>query len=525
MKHPQMHRRILLCLCAALLLCPAFSGCKGGEEEPKEEEILFDEPVTFTVMTYEHPSQPIDPSSVIFQAIQEATNVTLEFDITPSAEYSTKKAAAFGSGILSDITHVTSDDLNKFAGANIFMPLPDDLLEESVPNFYQRVADDLNWKMSKTNGQALGFTILNGSTENVLLGGYIPVIRYDILEKNNLQMPTTWDEWFVVMKQLKTIYPDSTPFSGRLKGVNMLNQPSLAMGCMPGLYFNYETNQYSFGVLETRYREILQFFIRCREEGILDPNWKTVDANTWDQGVSSGKIFFWYDNAGFAAGQTANLQKSDPEAKMQVMPLMANSEGKKQGQLYNQNWYTQLWALSANAAEPEKLLKFMNWLYSDEAMYICNYGKEGETFNRTEDGKVTIPSEIVEKYRGASSPEYNWMADYGLGLLCFTPLVNTSYSMNVQLDLMDWELGSIIEADYEAGYYHFEDIKPSLPEADRATVNNEMRQIGTLIARGVEEFVDGTRPITEYDNWVSDIKAAGAEHVLEVYNAALANAQ
>ncbi len=521
----KLSKRSFICLLALLLLCPAFAGCSGGEGESQEKEILFDEPVTFTVMTYEHQSQPVDPSAIKFQAIQEATNVTLDFDITPLAEYNTKKAAAFGSGILCDITNATSDDLSRFSGANIFMPLPDELLEESVPNFYQRVKDDLNWKMTKINGQALGFTTLNASTENVLLGGYLPVIRYDILEKNNLQMPTTWDEWFVVMKQLKTIYPDSTPFSGRNKGANMLTHPSFSMGCPPGLYFDYDTNQYSIGALETQYREILQFFVRCYEEGILDPNWQTVDSNTWDQGVTNNKIFFWYDNAGFAAGQTANLQKSDPEAKMQVMPLMVNSQGEKQGVLYNQHSYTAFWALSANAAEPEKLLKFMNWLYSDEGMYICNYGKEGETFNRTEDGKVTIPAEIIDKYRGSSSPDYNWMADYGLGLLCFTPLVNTSYGMSVQLGLLDEELGSIVDADYEAGYYHFEDIKPPLPEADRATVNNEMRQINALIFAGVNEFVEGTRPLTEYDNWVSDIKAAGAEHVLEVYNTALANAQ
>ena len=523
MKH--LPRRTLLCLCAALLLCPALAGCQGeGEGGGGTKEKLFDEPVTFTVMTYEHQSQQVNPSGLKYQAIQEATNVTLEFDITPLADYNTKKAAALGAGVLSDITYVTLDDITKFAGAGIFMDVTDKL-EESVPNYYNRVADDKNWKTTKVEGRVLGFSVLNGSTENVSYGGYVPVIRYDILEKNNLQLPTTFDEWFVVMKQLKTIYPDSTPFSGRNKGANMLTPMSYAMGCPPGLYFDEETQQYAFGCLDAQYKEILNFFIRCYEEGILDPNWMSVDSNTWDEGVNNNKIFFWYDNGGFASSQTNSLQKSDPQAKMQVMPLMANAQGKKQGQLYNQNWYTSIWALSASAQEPDKLLTFMNWLYSDEGMYICNYGKEGESFDLEEDGSVTIPQEIVEKYRTATSPEYNWMSDYGLGLLSFTPLVNTSYSMNVQLGLVDTEFNSIVEADYEAGYYHFEAINPPLPEAERKTVANEVSQINALIWSGVRDFVEGTRPITEYDNWVSDMKAAGAEHVLEAYNAALSSLQ
>ena len=509
-------KRSLLAACAAALLCPSLAGCgKKEEETPKAK--LFDEPVTFSIMTFEHPSQQVNPNALKYQAIKEATNVTLDFDITPNAEYNTKKAAAMGAGVLSDITYVSLDDMSKFAKAGIFMDVTD-RLQSDVPNFYNRVSNDVNWKKTGVDGRYYGFAILNGGTENLNYGGYLPVIRYDILEKNNLKLPTTFDEWFVVMKQLKTIYPNSTPFSGRNKGHNMLTQMSYAMGCAPGLFYDYEQKQYTFGFLDAQYKEILQFFAKCYEEGILDHNWMTVDANTWDEGVSNGNIFFWYDNGGFASSQTKSLQKSDPKAKMQVMPLMKNSEGKKQGLLYNQNWYANAWALSANTAEPDKLLKFMNWLYSDEGMYICNYGKEGESFNLTDDGKVTIPQEIVEKYRGATAPEYNWMSDYGLGLLSFTPLVNTSYAMNVQLGLVDTEFNSIIEKDFKDGSYQYEAIAVPIPEDSRKTVNTELSAINGLIYSGVRDFVEGTRPMTEYDNWVTDMKNAGAEHVLQVYN-------
>ena len=79
-------KRSLLAACAAALLCPSLAGCgKKEEETPKAK--LFDEPVTFSIMTFEHPSQQVNPNALKYQAIKEATNVTLDFDITPNAEY------------------------------------------------------------------------------------------------------------------------------------------------------------------------------------------------------------------------------------------------------------------------------------------------------------------------------------------------------------------------------------------------------------------------------------------------------
>ncbi len=511
-------RRVFTTVLAISLTAVLFSGCGGDGDSGENVKKLFDEPVTFTVMTLEHPSQQVNPDGLKYKTITELTNVTLDFDITPQATYKTKKSAAMASGMVNDIMYLETGDLQKYADSGIFLKL-DDYLESDLPNFYNLIKDDAEWAKTKINGNVYGLTVLNaGFFPN---GGKCPVIRYDILEKNNIAMPTTFDEWFNVMKQLKTIYPDSTPFSGRNAGYNMLGNMEYAMGCYGGFGYNPTSGKYEYGVLTENYRPILEFWIKCWNEGIIDKNWANANSNTWDEGVNSNKVFFWYDNAGFAQSQTAFLKKNNPDALMQIMPLMANSKGEKRGVVYAKHQYNTLYALSSKSSNQDKLLKFMNWLYSEEGMYVCNYGKENETFTKDSDGNVTLPQDIVKKYSSATSPLYNWMSDYGLGLLSFTPLVRDNGELLDALGRDNSQFTQILMDDYNAGYYKPEFVNVTLSTDINTQIAQKLSSVNALVFSEIRKFVEGTRPITEWNQFVTQLKNAGAEDVVNAYNAAL----
>lgn len=521
--------RLVSLFSAALLSAVFITACKPGSdtsnEKKNESKKLFEEPVTFTIMTFEHPSQKVNPDGIKYEAMKEATNVTLRFDITPQSSYGTKKAAALASGILSDITAVTNADIAKYAGNGIFMDLTDKL-ENELSNFYKWVKDDINWKKTKIDGKVFGMATLNADEYPTIEwkpgAGIVPVIRYDILEKNNISIPTTFEEWFDVMKQLKTIYPDSTPFSGRFKGPNLLINMEYAMGCRRDLYYDFDKEMYVYGVLQPEYRKILEFWRSCWEEGIIDHNWMSLNANTWSEGVANGKIFFWYDNGGFASIQTNTLRQNDPNALMQVMPLMANSEEKKQGLGFNRHWYDQLYALNAKTANPDKLVKFMNWCYSDEGMYINSYGKEGVNFIKKEDGSVELPDELVKKYKDKPAPDYAWQSDLGIGMLSFTPLVRTPNVLQKAMGTYDDSFQQITKVDVEAGYYKEQFVDVSLPASINTEIKIKIDEINAILYAQIREFVEGTKPMSEYDQFVADVKKAGAEDVLKAYNDALA---
>ncbi len=518
-------KRIVACVLCVILVM-SMSGC--GEKDTKEpgevesKEKLFDEPVTFTIMVPEHPSQQVNPDGEKYKAIKEATNVTLDFEVVPQSVYKTKKRAAMAAGTVCDIMYVEQSDLQEYASSGIFLKL-DDYLETELPNFYDIIKDDETWARTKIDGNVYGLTILNvGVYPN---GAKAPVIRYDILEKNNIAMPTTYDEWFEVMKRLKTIYPDSTPFSGRSAGINMLSNMEYGMGCYVGFGYNQKTGQYQYGALTEEYLPVLEFWIKCWNEGIIDHNWASLDSNTWDAGINNNKIFFWYDNAGFASSQTTALKKNDPDALMQIMPLMANSAGEKQGVVYAKHQYKTYYALSASSQQKDKLLKFMNWCYSEEGMYICNYGKEGKMYTKDDKGNVTIEASVVDKYRSSSSPLYNWMSDYGLGLLSFSPLVRDNGELLTQLGYDNSQFMEIMMADYEAGYYQPEVVDVTLSSEISRSIQSKKSDVDAKIFSEVRKFIEGTRPVTEWNQFVVELKNLGAEEVVAAYNEALGKQQ
>ena len=428
----KVNRKIIsffLCivLVFSLLSC---AGCGNSKDKGKDKgEKLFSEPIEFTVLVGEHPSVPYSGTELKFKEITAKTNVTLNFDITPQSEFNHKLSTVFASGKMYDITGVNSSSTLRKFSTDLYLDLTDHL-ETDLSNYYRWVKDNEMVERNYINGrcyQLIGVSPPAGyfGEELSSISGEFPVIRYDILEANNLPVPETWNDFFTVMKKLKTIYPDSTPWSTRSSRI-LLRNATYGLGARMDFYYDYEEKVYKFGIFEDNFKSILEFLVNCYNEGIIDPKFDSANTNTWENGVSNSKIFFWYDNSGFADAQTATLKQSNPDAKMQVMPLMKDFEGKKRAIMYNNFEYDGGLVLSASTKEPDKLIKFVDWLYSDEGMYVNNFGKEGETYTLNKDGSVKIADSVVEEFRGNSSPVYAWNSTYGLGQLCFSPLFTGS---------------------------------------------------------------------------------------------------
>ena len=502
--------------------CGEKSGKDGGKNDGKKIETLFAEPVEFSVMTYEHPSNKYNTDGLKFELLKKYANVTIDFNITPQSSYTSKKTAALLSGTLSDFTFVYASDIPGNAASGNILKL-DEYLESSLSNLYNRVKDDKNWTMSRYEGSTYFLPVI-GITLNAKGngGGIMPIMRTDLLEKNNIAAPKTVDEWFNVMKKLKSVYPDSTPFSGRQSGVYLLKNMELSMGCTSGLFYDYKTEKYRIGALAEEYKSIVEFWKKCYDEGVLDPNWKSLNSNSWDEGVNANKIFFWFDNAGISVTQTATLRKTDPDAQMTAIPLMANSKGEKFGLAYSKT-YNEGYAINAKSDKLDKIIKFADWMYSDEGFRICNYGEEGTNYTLDSDGTVVLDKEFADKYKAETNPIVSFQNDNGFGQGFFS-LLSDNYLVPLEKALginSSSSLDDVFLADYEAGNYKLmvPDVYVKASDATSVAVMN--KSVNTLISSEIPKFVEGTRPMTEWNQFVADLNKAGAETIEKAYNDAL----
>lgn len=517
-------RSVNLFLCIAVILSLlTCAGC-GKKGETKTDEKLFSEPIEFSVLAYEHTGYPYTGTELKFKEITEKTNVNLKIDITPQAKYNSKVSTALASGQTYDITVLNTNDYIRQYSMDLFLDLTD-YLETDLKDYYRWIKDDENAKRTLIDGRLyqliqIGAGDYPGNEINTMYG-YFPVIRYDVLEDNNLAIPGTWNEWFTVMKKLKSIYPDSTPWATRSAG-GLLRNATYSLGAQMDLYYDFESGKYSYGVMESNFREILEFLVNCYNEGIIDKNFENSNTNTWENAVSSGNVFFWYDNNSFAAYQTAELKASNPKAKFEVMPLMENFEGKKQAVKYNANDYNGGFVLSSKTAEPDKLVKFMNWLYSDEGFYVCNYGKEGETYTLNDDGTVNISKDIINEFAAHANPGAAYASTYGLGQQCFSA-VFSEMSLEKAMGKNVSEPYNILKADYENGFIKEEAIAPAISGQLVSDMETKIKEINGVIYNHILKIVTGKLDISTLDGLVTQIKDMGAQNVLDTYNAALAD--
>lgn len=492
-------------------------------------EKITDKEVTLTVLMKDYTVQPLNDDALKFKTITEKTGIVLDIDVAPEAAYSTKVNTLMASGLVPDIMQV-SHNLVKTAAADLFYDIAP-IMEKQMPNFYRWVKNDELLKLNYVNGKLYG-TIMCDSGYYPLASnpgtdahtGYLPVIRYDVLEENNLKTPTTIDEWFNTLKTLKTKYPSSTPWSGRSYYHIIHTTLQMFTGYMPRTTYDYDKKQYTIGVLQSGYNRYVELMHKCYEEGILDQNFMSANNNTWEQGVVGGKIFFWVDNNGYAASQTETLQKSKANASMQVMPLMKNYEGKKFATVYAQHTYSEMFTVSNKSKNRDYIIKFLDWCYSDEGMYVNNYGKEGVTYKKNSNGSVTLASNLIEKYSTKANPDYAFGADYGVGSLAFAPLISRTFAMSNTVNKVSgndyWEENAkITKADAKAGNYKTViDVTPYIADKSISEIGTA---IDTHIHTELPKFINGERSMTEWNTFINEVKNYGSDEYLKALNAAI----
>lgn len=483
----------------------------------------FDKPVTFTVFLAEHPSQPIKTDAMKWNAITEMTNVTLDVDFVAQSAAANRLVAATATGIMYDITWMQYMWLRNMKTTG-FMDVTE-VMKTETPTYYSLVGDDPNLKLYRVFGKYMGFHMVVSDE----LGkpyekkGLSTAIRKDILDDANLKVPTTWQEWFDVMKKLKQRHPESTPFSGRDINKVTNNMAQAMTGYDYSISYNPTLKQYVCGATQSSFRPLLQFMKNCYDEGIFDPNFDKTSPATFNEAATSNKLFFWIDNGVNLVSQNNALQAIDKDAKFVEMNLMKShlNGDKKSGFAFSQasNYATML-CISDTAKNKKELLHFIDWCYSEEGLLINNAGKQGVTYDLNSDGTPYFQKSVWEKFASNAMPEYALMSYYGFGQLCFSPHVLSGAGIEwkgrtVETTTKDAAFQKQYDADMAAGCYV--DSLALQPDVDN-TMQSRIVTINRYISNQMVKFIKGDRPLSEFNTFINELNKMGVNEVVAACN-------
>ena len=499
------------------------SSTESGSSESNSSGKLFDETLTVSYMVSESPTQQINEDSTIVNYIKENLNVDLQLQVIPSSDYATRVSTALASHSMPDMIRTASvSQITQYAPTGMLLNL--DEYKDYAPDYFGIVdADDRIGETNKyrVNGGLYGFQQLEAYRVAI---APINAIRTDLLEEANLEMPTTWEEFYDAMLAIKELHPEMTGFSSRVGTRAMIGRYAYQLGSggfsvvdtNNGVYYEPEEDAYIYGPTSENFKAVIEFFAQAYQDGLLDPDYATMTQETYWEKLSSGRTMSICDNNSFI-GRVFNpaLSQVDEDAAFDIVPPLENEFGQTRQYRYNKDW-TEFTIVSSQVQNPEKIVQFMNWFYTEEGRMITNFGIEGEDYDIV-DGMPTIKQEIVDANADASDVFSAIQSQLGvghLGLACY--IDETTYKQ--VSDPIFIEQGEEIDKWTEEGTITYAPVYPGLSEEDNSRATTLQSNLNNVFDQEIDKFIIGQRSMDEWDDFVATLEQQGASELAEIYN-------
>ena len=378
----------------------AQNNSKSGSNSTIDKDGFFhaNSPVTVSMLFSDNQAYPYKDSWQLFNDLKEKTNVTINLTIVPMSDYNSKRSVLIASGQEPEVipkTYPGQED--QYVTSSQILPISD--YASQMPYFTKEIKD---WKLSddlKTITQGDGKYYIMPGLHQSFVQDYALCIRTDILKKNNISMPQSWDDFETMLKQLKQLYPNITPFSDRwqLGATMQLAGPSFVKTAtgLKGtdadwtasnlLLYDQKKNSFSFYPTADGYKAELAYFNKLVNEGLLDKESLTQTSNQAMDKFFTGKSFVIACNSSemktYRTKMAATLGTGNFEiAKLNVLSGPAGS--------YIQGNRLENGVMISKKAKEDKnfktILAFVDWLWnSDTAQEFCKWGVQGETYTKS----------------------------------------------------------------------------------------------------------------------------------------------
>lgn len=371
------------------MLCSLFTGCGNKEENPGSQQETKQQESSeqsgsqgsgnsgetkdkITVAIYDRGT--LDPSEGAMEDnrwtkwINENAPVEVEFIAIPRWSSSDKYSNLLASDSAPDlILEYDTTILQNMLSNGCLMPIGDLIDQYSVE--YKALIEKypMMKKLGTVDGELYYFTRTEAAKPN-----HVIYIRTDWLEKLNLEIPTTAEEFYAVAEAFAKQDPDgngvddtygySASFIGR-------NQISYMFCAGTNDMFIEKDNE-----LTCSWDNIVaatEFLKKMFDNGIINKDFATDSSGEQAiQDFISGKLGIIALNNGAAAisyGTLENFFENNPEATLQVLPMPSSEFGDSNTVISCGSKVTG--AINAKCKNPEAVIKYMDWLNSGQEIY------------------------------------------------------------------------------------------------------------------------------------------------------------
>lgn len=474
---------------------------------------IVDSPKTFTIFLNFN-NMPFDPSWPVWQELAKETGISFSSVISQSNSNETEAYnLMLSSGNLADVIgYVSASDLEKLGRDGGLIPL-NDLIDEYAPHIKALMDSDPRFKAYATSMDGNIYFIPKNQQ---LKPAEYYWIRTDWLDKLGLEMPTNVDELHDVLYAFRNEDPngnglkDEIPLFDRA-GWKMPDEYLYLWDS--SLEFYVEDGKVIYEPLEENFKVAVRNMVQWYREGLIDPEIFTRGPKGRDTLLAADLGGMTHDWAS-AADYNGKLNSEIPGFEFSVMAPPADQNGVVKER--TERFPGVGWGISSSCKDPVSVIKFFDYLFTEEGSALMNWGIEGESYYVDENGDKHFYDSILTGdmtptgylrsigaiYRVGMNQDGGYeiasMNDYGKAAL-------ELYSEHEEWFRSD--VPAYADGKLDMKYY---------PE-DESQYQRIMSSIEPYVKEKFQSWILGTSDFdSDYDSFVAELKKRGIDKAIEI---------
>lgn len=551
-------RRTLALILVLLLSLSLFVGCDQAEEDPAtgtptstpaptstddgepgalpvieggEFKLpLVDEPITFTQWQSADPGQSGLESlgdSLAYQEMEKLTGVKWEFYSVSSASASETFQIAMAGNEYDDfyisVGSFLVNGADWYIDNEIFVDI-EPLIPQYAPNYdyVRRLTEGTYVTTITDSGKAPGFYQIVQTLQWAWMG---PMGRQDWLDNLGLEVPNTYDTYHDALVAIRDEYNPERPLAISQTGcvdwlmVGMDTTYNPQPASQTANFLNIDGTAVS-GLTQPGFREYVEMMTQWYSEGLIDPYFYSRENVIDSAPLLNGEV-------GIQTGLYCDMDNQDPNAHALgntefayrgfYTPTRNAGDVRKivmGGASTSYNKFV-LSCISTSCENIEVMMRWIDYLYTEEGALLANYGLEGISFEYDEEGNPNVTDVIYRNENGLAS--YLQWNVYMMGLVMPSWYDWEREIMPTASDAV-WETEELFDGNWEDEY-----TMPtlSLTQEESAQLSAIMADINTRVSETLVRIISGQMPMSEFDNMLAEVEGIGLSDAVAIVQAAL----
>ncbi|OXS55379.1 ABC transporter substrate-binding protein [Cohnella sp. CIP 111063] len=526
----------------------------SASQSPAQEELftpvgtypIVTKPLTLKMFAPQYASIENMDTNTYTKYVEEKTNINIEWDLVPDNALNDRKQLMLASGDYPEVIlhgNLTKDEQMKYGKQGVFLPL-NDLIEQYAPNIKKAIEDlpYLKGSITAPDGNIYALPQINECYHcNYAMKLWINKAWLDQL---GLQMPTTTDEFYEVLKAFKERDPNN---NGKKDEIPLTGSDEMWAGNIAAFLMNaFITDDYvdkdsgnflfvrdgkvDLAANKEEWKQGLQYLNKLYEEGLIDPAAFTQNADAIQQlGNREPDNIMGAITTALISYAVSPDDKHPRHKDYVTLPPLKGPNGLQQSLNFAGVSRSQF-ALTNKATKEQQIaaIRLVDFLFTEEAIVLQEHGPEGNSWRKATDGELGMdgkPAKYAFIPKAAEKTTHNdgweqigpslrtyqyrdsWMAPQD-------PLAEGAYEVRLKRESQKYEAYASDELYPSSVFIALEDTE--IAAQLRTTIRD-------YIKSNMAQFITGSKDIDkDWDSYAKGFDGLQIERYIQIYQNAIA---